>query len=97
MREQREFSVEEYGKVMGYDEDFEFLEGATVGHIAQGVPFNFAKFVHKNVVDILDGKRTPIEGNILIQKNRSGKYDLQSITKERMNEMVSINEKWQEG
>jgi len=53
--ERRLFNIREYANLMGYPKDFVFLPGVNVGHVAQGVPALFAKYVHEHIATVLDG------------------------------------------
>ena len=57
----RQFTIREYARLMGYPDTFEFFPNEckteTVQCIAQGVPVNFIKYVHSEIHEALDGNR----------------------------------------
>ena len=57
----RQFTIREYARLMGYPDTFEFFPNEckteTVQCIAQGVPVNFIKYIHSEIHEALDGNR----------------------------------------
>ncbi|MBQ3307565.1 MAG: DNA cytosine methyltransferase [Bacilli bacterium] len=55
----RPLTVREYARLMGYPEEFEFVNDSKAPYIqciAQGVPVNFVKWAATNIKEILEGK-----------------------------------------
>lgn len=71
-KENRDFYIREYARLMGYPEDFIFYPNEckckTIQCIAQGVPVNFIKYISSEIKTILEGNYNYIEdANITFQ------------------------------
>lgn len=54
----RQFTIREYGRLMGYPDTFEFLpHKEIVRHIAQGVPAKYFEWASGNVMEAIKGNR----------------------------------------
>ncbi|HPM74118.1 MAG TPA: DNA cytosine methyltransferase [Saccharofermentans sp.] len=77
VEERRPFYLREYAAIMGYPTDFKFTDKGSVAHMAQGVPVNFANYVHRNVVSILEGTHDSFgkKARIILQTNNGLKQE----------------------
>lgn len=79
LKEERCFKIREYARMMGYPDDFKLLDKVSISHLAQGVPANYAGFVHEHIAKVLDQEVDSVDregkDDILIQVNNGQYYE----------------------
>ena len=93
----RQFTIREYARLMGYPDSFEFFPNEckteTVQCIAQGVPVDFIKYIHSEIYEALCGKRQLINsennGLLLFQHHIKQKY--QQFNIDELNKMTKLD------
>lgn len=84
----RQFTLREYARLMGYPDTFEFLPvhpgKEIVRHVAQGVPAKYFEWASKNVLEALNGNRpsTTQHENTRVQFQHMHKGTLTEFTTE---------------
>jgi len=89
--EHRLFNIREYANMMGYPKDFVFEKGVTIGHIAQGVPANFAQYVHEHVANVLDGGGLKTIADTIVQISNKNETKVAIVDLERFKILGSNN------
>ena len=75
----RDFTIREYARLMGYPDDFEFFDGGKtpiIQCIAQGVPVKFIEYIANEIKETFNGNRQLINGRINYQHNTANKYQV---------------------
>jgi DNA (cytosine-5)-methyltransferase 1 len=76
----RDFTIREYARLMGYPDDFKFYpeecEISTIQSIAQGVPVNFIKYIANEIKEAYNGNRITQNGRVCFQHNTANKYNI---------------------
>jgi len=98
--ERRLFNIREYANMMGYPNDFVFKPGVTIGHIAQGVPANFAQYVHEHIANVLDnpqGNVESVDADAVVQLNNAKEARTAAVDLERFKILGNINSAFVKG
>ncbi len=92
----RQFTIREYARLMGYPDSFEFFpdecKTETIQCIAQGVPVNFIKYIHSEIKEAINGNRPLLDtenGLLLFQHHIKQKY--QQFTQDQLKEMTKLD------
>jgi len=89
--EHRLFNIREYANMMGYPKEFVFEKGVSIGHIAQGVPANFAQYVHEHIANVLDGKAEGVVADTIVQLSNKSETRSEIVDLERFKILGSNN------
>ena len=94
---QRQFTIREYARLMGYPDDFILYDKEcktpVVQCLAQGVPVNFFAYITNEIKEVLSGNRELIDNseNKIISFEHHIKMARELFTQEQINSMTSLD------